>query len=63
MSRPSSPGLINLMTARGGPPVPNITSPRVSSDIDQTPRSTPLGPETGGAEDENDVDTAITKAW
>ncbi|KAJ5951821.1 Zinc finger C2H2 [Penicillium vulpinum] len=59
--RPSSPGLINLMTAHGGPPVPNITSPRVSSDADQTPRSTPMGPETGGAEDENDVDTGNNK--
>ncbi|CAI7611971.1 unnamed protein product [Penicillium glandicola] len=54
--RPSSPGLINLMTAHGGPPVPNIASPRVSSDADQTPRSSPLGPETGGAEEENDAD-------
>ncbi|KAJ5969807.1 hypothetical protein N7501_006055 [Penicillium viridicatum] len=59
--RPSSPGLINLMTAHGGPPVPSITSPRVSLDTDQTPRSTPLGPETGGAEDENDMDTSNNK--
>jgi hypothetical protein len=54
--RPTSPGLINLMTAHGGPPVPNITSPRVSSEADQTPTSTLLGPDTGGAEDEHDVD-------
>ncbi|KAJ5457634.1 hypothetical protein N7475_009022 [Penicillium sp. IBT 31633x] len=52
--RPSNPGLINLMTAHGGPPVPNITSPRVSSDADQTPRSTPVGADTGGVEDDND---------
>ncbi|KAJ5355816.1 Zinc finger C2H2 [Penicillium concentricum] len=59
--RPSSPGLINLMTAHGGPPVPNITSPRISSDADQTPRSTTVGPETGSADDENDVDTGNNK--
>ncbi|CAG8905885.1 unnamed protein product [Penicillium nalgiovense] len=59
--RPSSPGLVNLMTAHGGPPVPNITSPRVSSDADQTPRSTPLGTETGGVEDENDIETSNNK--
>ncbi|KAJ5807469.1 Zinc finger C2H2 [Penicillium robsamsonii] len=59
--RPSSPGLINLMTAHGGPPVPNITSPRASSDADQTPRSTPLGPDTGSADDENDADTGNNK--
>ncbi|KAJ5199636.1 Zinc finger C2H2 [Penicillium cf. griseofulvum] len=59
--RPSNPGLINLMTTHGGPPVPSITSPRVSSDADQTPRSSPLGPETGGAEDENDVNTGNKK--
>jgi hypothetical protein len=59
--RPSNPGLINLMTTHGGPPVPSITSPRISSDADQSPRSSPLGPETGGAEDENDVDTGNKK--
>ncbi|KAJ5491818.1 Zinc finger C2H2 [Penicillium expansum] len=61
LPQPSKPGLINLMTAHGGPPVPNITSPRVSSDADQTSRSTPVGPETGCAEDENDVDTISNK--
>jgi hypothetical protein len=59
--RPSSPGLVNLMTAHGGPPVASITSPRVSSDADETPRSTSLGTETGGAEDENDVETNNNK--
>ncbi|KGO72290.1 Zinc finger, C2H2 [Penicillium italicum] len=61
LPRPSNSGLINLMVAHGGPPVPNITSPRVSSEADQTPRSTPVGPEIGGAEDENDVDTNNNK--
>ena len=59
--RPTSPGLINLMTAHGGPPVPNITSPRVSSEADQTPTSTLLGADTGGAEDEHDVDMSDKK--
>ncbi|KAJ5558170.1 hypothetical protein N7535_008386 [Penicillium sp. DV-2018c] len=56
LPRPSSPGLINLMTAHGGPPVPKLTSPRISPDVDQTPRSTPRGPGTGGPEDESDGD-------
>ncbi|KAJ5339130.1 Zinc finger C2H2 [Penicillium brevicompactum] len=59
--RPTSPGLINLMTAHGGPPVPNITSPRVSSDADQTPGSTFLGPDAGGVEDEHDADASNNK--
>ncbi|QQK43886.1 Zinc finger, C2H2 [Penicillium digitatum] len=54
----SNSGLMNPMTAYSGPPVPNITSPRVSSDADQAPTSTPLGPETGGAGVENDIDTS-----
>ncbi|KAJ5312877.1 hypothetical protein PENANT_c049G03560 [Penicillium antarcticum] len=42
--RPSNPGLMNLMTAHGGPPVPNITSPgRFSSDAAHPPRSPLLG--------------------
>jgi hypothetical protein len=61
LPRPSTPGLLNLMTAHGGPPVPNITSPRISSDADQTPRTTPLGPGTGGAEDESDGDVGDVK--
>ncbi|KAJ6033068.1 hypothetical protein N7499_009338 [Penicillium canescens] len=52
--RPSSPGLINLMTAHGGPPVPNITSPgRFSSDAAYTPRSTFLDIEPIGENDNN----------
>ncbi|KAI2733626.1 hypothetical protein CBS147332_641 [Penicillium roqueforti] len=58
--RPSSPGLINLMTAHGGPPVPSITSPHVSSDAYQIPKSTFLGPENGGA-DENDTHASNNK--
>jgi hypothetical protein len=61
LPRPSGPGLFNLMTAHGGPPVPNITSPRVSSETDQTPSSTLLGPDIGGAGDELDVDVSDNK--
>jgi hypothetical protein len=49
------------MTAHGGSPIPNITSPRVSSDADQTPKNTPPGPKSGGAEDKNDVDIRNNK--
>jgi hypothetical protein len=59
--RPSSPGLINLMTAHGGPPVPNISSPRASHEAAQTPTSTLLDPNTGGPEDEHDIDMSDMK--
>ncbi|CAG8302490.1 unnamed protein product [Penicillium salamii] len=61
LPRPTGPGLINLMTAHGGPPVPSITSPRVSSNADQTPRSVLLGPEITGGDDEHDVDMSNAK--
>lgn len=59
--RPSSPGLINLMTAHGGPPVPNLTSPRVSSDVDQTSRSPPLALDLDGAQADHAGGTGNTK--
>ncbi|KAJ5757813.1 uncharacterized protein N7511_006507 [Penicillium nucicola] len=52
--RPSNPGLMNLMTAHGGPPVPNITLPgRFSSDAAHPPKGPFLGVETIGENDNN----------
>lgn len=59
--QPSSAGLMNLMAAHGGPPVPNIASPRVSSDTDQTHTNRYLGLDAGDAENEQDVDMSNKK--
>jgi len=60
--RPVTPGLMDLMTTHGGPPVAGLyRSPMLESGTEQTPASAVLRPDTAGAEDEDDVDMTDDK--